>query len=144
MRILFILSLALTPLFLGCSSQKYRERHLLFKNWYVVKPLAAGLGSVAYGTITNEGISPQILKQAAFGCAASADLHETVEAAGRMRMQALPAITLAPGETTVFEPGHKHIMLGQLNIPADEKCEAVFTFESGTARFAVPVRERRK
>lgn len=128
----------------GCSRQKHREGNLLFKDWYVVKPVAAGLGSVAYGTIANEGISPQILRQAAFGCAASADLHETVEAAGRMRMQALPAITLAPGETTVFEPGHKHIMLGQLNIPADEKCEAVFTFESGTARFAVPVRERRK
>lgn len=144
MRILVVLSLALAPLFFGCNSQKHRERHLLFNDWYVVKPLAAGLGSVAYGTITNEGISPQILKQAAFGCAASADLHETMEVAGRMRMQALPAITLAPGETTVFEPGHKHVMLGLLNVPADEKCEAVLTFESGPVRFLVPVKERKK
>lgn len=128
----------------GCSRQKHWESNLLFRDWYVVKPVAAGLGSVAYGTITNEGISPQILKQAAFGCAASAELHETIETSGRMRMQALPAITLAPGETVVFEPGHKHVMLGQLKVPGDEKCEATLTFEAVSIRFTVPVRERKK
>lgn len=144
MRIRFVLSLALTTLFAACAKQKHREGNLLLKDWYVVKPVAAGLGSVAYGTITNEGISPQILKQAAFGCAASADLHETIESGGRMRMQALPAITISAGETAVFEPGHKHVMLGQLKFPADEKCEAVLTFESGPVRFPVPVKEREK
>jgi copper(I)-binding protein len=128
----------------ACGSQKHREAGLLFKDWYVVKPLAAGSGSVAYGTITNESTAPQTLKKADFSCAAAAELHETITDGNRARMVPLPSLTLAAGETAVFEPGHKHAMLEKLTLPADEKCGATFTFETTSVRFSIPIRERKK
>lgn len=128
----------------ACGSQKHREAGLLFKDWYVVKPVVAGAGSVAYGSITNEGAAPQVLKKVEFACAASADLHETLTDASRARMVSLPSVALAAGETVLFEPGHKHVMLQQLTVPAEEKCAVVFGFETAPVKFSVPVRERKK
>ena len=128
----------------GCGFQKHSEAGLVFKNWYVIKPVVAGSGSVAYGTIKNESAAPQILKKVEFGCAAGSELHETITEGSRVRMAPLPPLTIHPGDFSLFEPGHKHVMLQKIEIPGDGKCPAVFTFESAVVRFSVSIRERQK
>lgn len=140
-RILQILAGAL--LLGACTQQKHREAGLLFRDWYVVRPVVAGTGSVAYGTITNEGAALQTLQKAVFSCAGGTDLHETLTDGGRARMVPLAAIKLMPGETLVFEPGHKHVMLQKLEMQTDS-CEAIFSFDAVNVKLLIPLRDRQK
>ena len=39
------------------------------------------------------------------------DIHESVMKDGMMSMQALPHLTIAPGETTKLAPGGMHLMM---------------------------------
>lgn len=127
----------------GCGVQKYRERNLLFEDWYVAKPLMAGTSSAAYGSIKNEGNALQILESVSFACAAAAAMHESQTRDNRVQMAELIHVTLAPGAHVVFEPGHKHIMLGNTHATIGERCAATFTFTSGAIAFEMPVRERK-
>lgn len=126
-----------------CSGQKHREAGMVFRDWYVVKPLAPGAGSVAYGSIRNEGHGNQVLSKADFSCAKEAALHETLTDGGRARMVDLGQITIAPDESVVFEPGRKHIMLQELTVPPGEKCTVSITLSGNSIRFEIPVRDRR-
>lgn len=128
----------------ACSGQKHREGGLLFKNWYVVKPYVAGGGSVAYGMITNESANTQTLKGVDFNCAAGTALHETITTGDRATMSGLPEITIAAGESVVFEPGHKHVMLTGIKNTDERVCPAGFRFDSTRVQFEVPVKPRQK
>jgi copper(I)-binding protein len=129
---------------MACTGQKHEEAGLLFKSWYVVKPYVAGGGSVAYGKIKNVAGTTRVLKGADFSCANGAALHETVTTGDRVSMTALPEVSLAPGETISFEPGHKHIMLSGIKNAADSDCAAGFIFDSGKVLFQIPVKSREK
>lgn len=131
-------------LLFSCTGQKHREGGLLFKDWFVVRPVVAGGGSVAYGSIKNESGTVQLLKKAEFSCAGVTELHETITTGDRVRMDSLSTVPIEPGAVVHFEPGHKHVMLPKLTLPADGKCSAIFTFESAAVRFLIPVRERTK
>lgn len=133
-------SVALT----ACSRQKHVENGLEFRDWLVVKPIVAGSGTVAYGSIRNTSASPRTLKKVEFTCAESAELHETLTDGGRARMVPLGTPAVAPRETLLFEPGHKHIMVMHTKPDLAKTCDAVFTFDATTARFAMPVRDREK
>ncbi len=142
LRLLYTVCAALTAA--ACSRQKHIENGLEFRDWILVKPRIAGSGTVAYGSIRNTSASARLLKDVELACAESAELHETLTDGGRARMAPLGAPTIAAGETLVFEPGHKHIMVMRSKPDIGEKCDAVFTFDTATARFAMPVREREK
>lgn len=135
---IFLLSIA------ACGRQKHIENGLEFRDWLVVKPIVAGSGTVAYGSIRNTSATPQTLRKVDLACAESAELHETQTDGGRARMVPLGTPVIAPGESLLFEPGRKHIMVMRTKPDIGEKCTAVFTFDATTARFAVPVREREK
>ncbi len=141
-RLLYVIAVAATAG--ACSRQKHDENGLEFRDWLVVKPIVSGSGTVAYGSIRNTSATPQTLRKAEFACAASAELHETLTDGGRARMVSLGTPAIAPGETLLFEPGRKHIMVMRTAPDIGEKCAAVFTFDAATVRFAVPVREREK
>lgn len=128
----------------ACTAQKHKEAGLLFRNWYVVKPYVAGGGSVAYGRITNESGQPRTLKGADFTCAAGTALHETTTTGDRVAMSGLSEVVIGIGETVVFEPGHKHIMLTGIKNADDQACPAAFTLDSGRIQFPVPVKPREK
>ena len=49
--------------------------------------------------------------------AATAEVHETTEAKGIMRMRAVTAVPIPPGQMVTFKPGGYHIMLMDLTHP---------------------------
>ncbi len=96
--------------------------------------------SVAYGTIRNDQSVERHLVSVAFSCADSAELHETMAAAGRVSMQRLDAVIVPAFGSVSFEPGHKHVMVFGLKTGAD--CRAKFTFGADEAAFVVPIKAR--
>lgn len=71
-------------------------------------PVRAG-----YMTIHNplsRAISIVAIQSEAF---ASVEIHQTLMVDGMMRMEQLPALTIAPGETVQLAPGGLHLMMMQ-------------------------------
>lgn len=128
----------------ACGGQKHSEGGLEFRNWYVVKPIVAGSGSVAYGNIRNKSGLVKTLTAADFACAASTALHETRVIGDRASMSPLSPVEIADGATVDFEPGHKHIMLGPIKAEATESCDVSFTLSGAAIRFKIPVKPREK
>jgi copper(I)-binding protein len=74
---------------------------------------ATAAGAKAGGvflTITDKG-GPDRLVGASTPVAAVAEVHETVNDNGVMRMRPIPALPLQPGQPVVLQPGGYHIML---------------------------------
>ena len=74
---------------------------------------ATAAGAKAAGiflTITGTG-TPDRLVGAATPVAAVAEVHETINDNGVMRMRPIPALPLQPGQPVVLKPGGYHIML---------------------------------
>src|SRR3546814_10556828 len=63
-----------------------------------------------YFTITG-GTQPQTIVGASSPSAKKAELHESRMTGGTMRMTPLARLVVGKGETTVFAPGGKHVML---------------------------------
>jgi periplasmic copper chaperone A len=74
---------------------------------------ATAAGAKAAGifvTITDKG-GPDRLVGASTPVAAMAEVHETINDNGVMRMRPIPALPLQPGQAVVLKPGGYHIML---------------------------------
>jgi copper(I)-binding protein len=78
-----------------------------------------GPAGAVYLTLTATG-APDRLVGAATDVADSADLHETANEGGVMKMRAVPALPLADGTSVTFSPGGYHIMLTGLKRPLKE------------------------
>ena len=66
--------------------------------------------SAVYMRLTNRGGEPDRLISASSPAAAATELHATIREGDVMKMRAVQAIDLKPGESTVFEPGGLHVM----------------------------------
>lgn len=74
--------------------------------------------TAAYMTLSNEG-STVIHVTGVRAAAADASLHATRRDGDRMRMEAVPEITLQAGESVELAPGGLHVMLmGMESVPA--------------------------
>ena len=69
-----------------------------------------------YLTVTDNG-RPDSLVGASTPIAATAELHETINDNGVMKMRPVPALALQPGKPVTFMPGGFHIMLTGLKGP---------------------------
>ncbi len=89
-----------------------------------------------YLSITNTGSAPDRLTAASTPAANSVQLHETIMVNNVMEMRPLPSVTIEPGKTVVFEPGHDHIMLMGLKAPlkAGDKVPLTLTFDHAGAQ----------
>ena len=89
--------------------------------------------TAAYLTAVNRGAAPVVISGATAELAGRAELHNSVMVDGYMRMQPLPSVTLAPGETLTLTPGGKHLMLLDLErMPASgETVQVCLTPEQG-------------
>ncbi len=76
-------------------------------------PMAKAGG--AFMTISSP-VADQVLS-AATPAAEMAELHQTVEQAGVMKMLPVPALDLLPGQAVTLKPGSYHIMLMGLKAP---------------------------
>ena len=84
-----------------------------------------------YFTVTNNGQDADRLTGASTPAAKSAELHTSQMENGIMRMRALDALEIAPGEPAVLQPGGNHVMLVGLTHPLrqGERFPMTLTFE---------------
>lgn len=88
--------------------------------WARATPGAITTGAV-YLSVTATGAAPDRLVAAATPRAAKAELHTQIMDGDVMKMRALSAIEINPGEPTMLKPGGMHIMLVGLTAPLREK-----------------------
>jgi periplasmic copper chaperone A len=92
--------------------------------------------TAGYATLSNEGTNAITITGASSDIAPMATLHSTVQAGDSVRMIALPALELAPGERFSFVPGGAHIMLMQMpSMPSEGAvAQLCFNLSGGEAR----------
>lgn len=98
------------------GAHEYRKGDLtIFHPW--ARPTAEGSAmGAAYLSIKNAGAAPDKLVSAASPVAKKAELHETREENGVMKMRTVEGgIEIAPGAAQELKPGGYHIMLVGLN-----------------------------
>jgi len=105
---------------------------------------AAAKTAAIYLTISNAGTTPDRLTAASTPVADRAEPHETTMENGVMKMAPLGPLTIAPGETVVFAPEGKHIMLMGLKAPLKlgDKVPLTLTFEHAGAQQVTAVVEK--
>jgi len=74
------------------------------------RAMPAGATGVVYLTVTDHG-APDTLTGVTAPVAASAELHETIDDHGVMKMRPVTSLTVAPGKPLTLAPGGYHIML---------------------------------
>ena len=76
----------------------------------------ASPNGAAYVTLAG-GSQPDSLIGVSTSVAATADIHETINDSGVMKMRPVQAVSIPPGQTVTFVPGGYHIMLMGLKQP---------------------------
>ena len=71
--------------------------------------------TAAYLTVTNSGTAAIELVSGSSPIASKVEIHTSRMVEGYMRMEQLPGLKLAPGETVTLEPGGTHLMMLGLN-----------------------------
>lgn len=125
----------------GCHRPQHDLHGMQFSDWYMAKPVPGARVAVAYGTIRNTGKTSRTIYGVKASCARNAQLHETIEAEGRLRMVRLTALEVSSAGLLVFRPGAKHLMLEDLDSDPGGHCRLVFLCDAGEAAFDVPVRK---
>lgn len=115
--------LALSGLLIGalsaCGSQSDATREweavagtaLEVSDRWVRQRLPGTTRTAGYLTLRNPGATPLALVSASMPEAAVVEFHQTLRDGDRMRMVREQPVVLPPGETLVFEPGGRHIMI---------------------------------
>ncbi|MEP4485912.1 MAG: copper chaperone PCu(A)C [Halioglobus sp.] len=67
--------------------------------------------TAAYITVTNTGATEVELISGSSPIASTIEIHTSRMVDGYMRMEQLPGLKLAPGESATLEPGGTHLML---------------------------------
>lgn len=89
--------------------------------------------SAAYMRLEATGTEPDRLIGGSTPAAAEVELHTHIMEPGVARMRPVEAIEIAPGESTVLEPGGLHVMLVGLTSPLEEGARLPLTLVFETA-----------
>ncbi len=89
--------------------------------------------TAAYLSVTNHSDSAQAVIGARAEVAGKVEIHTTVRKDGMVRMQQLPGVAVASGETVEFAPGGIHLMLLGLAYPLQpgDEVELCLVFAAG-------------
>lgn len=93
--------------------------------------------------MTLESDAPTALVKAESSVSKTVELHTHIQEGEIMRMRAVDQFAITPGQSTVLEPGHDHIMLMGLKkkLQAGDVIDLKLTFADGsTQALRVPVR----
>lgn len=98
--------------------------------------------TAGYFDLRNTGSGPAVLVAARSPRIGRIELHRTVAAGDRVRMEPVEAVEVPAGAAVAFEPGGRHLMLLDIEAPllVDEAFPVVLEFEDGRtvrARFHV-------
>jgi len=105
-------------------------------------PPVAGNPAAVYFTIKNDGEKNIALRSAGVEGAGSAQLHDMMEYDFEMTMGEMPPLMLQPGDSAVFEPGGKHVMVYDLGPQLVEGGTAEVTLTAAGGRnhtFQAPI-----
>lgn len=107
---------------------------------------AADEGMTAvFGTLQNPGADDLVVVAATTPAAASAELHETVDDGGTMKMRQKPGgFTVKGGGSLELAPGGDHVMLMGLTAPLRAGDDVELTLEladGSTVELTVPVKD---
>ncbi|MCB2106784.1 MAG: copper chaperone PCu(A)C [Rhodobacteraceae bacterium] len=104
--------------------------------------IGAGGNSAAYMTIANAGSAADVLTGVTTPVAGMADVHQTVEDNGMMKMEAVPKLEIPAGGSVSLSPGGYHVMVMQVGkkLTAGDTVPMTLTFErAGAVDIDVPV-----
>ena len=104
----------------AAHADEYHIKDLtIFDPW--ARPAAEGQTGAVYLTIKNDGKEGDKVLSAESPAAAKAELHETRDENGVMKMRAVKdGAEVKPGASLAFKPGGYHIMLFDLKKPLEE------------------------
>ena len=104
----------------AAHAQEYHVKDLtIFHPW--ARPAAEGQTGAVYFTIKNDGKEGDKVLSAESPAAAKAELHETSDENGVMKMRAVKeGAEVKPGASLAFKPGGYHLMLFDLKKPLEE------------------------
>lgn len=124
---------------------EYRLGPLVVEQPWARPSVGAGRTGAAYLTLHNRGERADRLVGASSPVAQAVELHSHTMEGDVMRMRAVPAVEVAPGEPVVFGPGGLHVMLIGLTRPLaeGERFPLTLRFEhGGTVAIDVPVQRQ--
>ncbi|HSX62875.1 MAG TPA: copper chaperone PCu(A)C [Tahibacter sp.] len=98
--------------------------------WIRAAPPGAAM-LAGYATLRNAGDAPLVVRGARSDAFGSVSMHATRIEDGVARMREIEAITLAPGERVVLEPGGRHLMLMRPARELARGAAAAIVFEVG-------------
>ena len=107
------------------------------------RAMPAGATGVVYLTVTDSG-APNVLTGVSSPVAAKADLHESFDDHGVMKMRPVSQLPVSQGKPVTLKPGGYHIMLMDLKqeLKVGDVIEVTLRFEkSGPITVSVPVRD---
>jgi periplasmic copper chaperone A len=115
------------------------DSNLVVAGAWIRQPPPGSDVAALYLSLQNAGTTAVRLVDVECPLAGMAMLHETRESQGQSRMRALGSVSLAPGASTAFRPGGRHIMLHGLAHPLQvgERVPFVLVFEGGIRLHAV-------
>ncbi|MDX1706432.1 copper chaperone PCu(A)C [Pseudidiomarina sp.] len=86
-------------------------------NAWVKETIPGTENGAGYFTLTNQSNKPAILIGAKTDAARAVEVHQHVLTEGMMRMRRVPELTIAGGQTIVFQPGGYHLMIFGVKSP---------------------------
>ncbi|HET8996575.1 MAG TPA: copper chaperone PCu(A)C [Acetobacteraceae bacterium] len=106
------------------------------------RPAMAGRTGVIYLTITDHGAADRLVG-AHSAVARKAELHETIDDHGIMKMRAVPSLAIPANGTVTLKPGGYHIMLVGLKhaLHAGDSVPLTLTFAKAGKREAMAMVE---
>jgi copper(I)-binding protein len=142
MRLVALASAAFL-VFLGVAHAQQTSGIKISHAWARATPASAHNGAV-YLTITNHGKDEDRLTGASTPAAAKAELHQSVNDNGVMKMRSMDAVAIKPGGSVAFKPGAMHIMLVGLTHPlkAGERFPLMLDFARAGAMTVTVVVEK--
>jgi len=109
-----------------------------------VRGLPPGLPvTAAFMQLENSGSKTVTIKSIRSDQAEKVEIHQSLQQGDRVRMQRVPSLSLAPGETVKLEPNGYHLMLIDLRSPlkeGDQVLLQVFYGDESSQSFELPVR----
>ena len=96
---------------MGLSCSSLAEEMLHWRDAWVRSLPPGAAVTAAYGSLMNHGSDTVTIVNLTSTAGAEAQMHDVIADGDQRKMVRLNSVDIAPGESMVFEPGGRHIML---------------------------------
>jgi len=96
----------------------------------VNEPILGQSVSAGYLTFSNSSEEAVTLLGVEANFANRVEMHQTMNMNGMNQMRPLPSVVIEPGNSVIFEPGGRHLMIMGVDKTEDGTAELTFYFEN--------------